>query len=112
MEPDLLAIDGLARQALLADFDSPLFVDGGAGAGKTTAIVSRIAELVAHGRLEMAQLVAITFTEAAAAELRTRVREALQEVSLDPRRGKADRALCARATANIGEASIDTIHAF
>jgi len=112
MQPELLVADAGARQALLTDFESTFFVDAGAGTGKTTAIVGRIAELVAHGRLEMAQLVAITFTEAAAAELRTRVREALQEVALDHQRTEEERALCVRASASIGDASIDTIHAF
>src|SRR5947209_6955004 len=112
MDPEVLAADARARHTLHTDFDSTLFVDAGAGTGKTTAIVGRIAELVAHGRLEMAQLVAITFTEAAAAELRTRVREALQEASLDPSREDQERARCARTTGKIGEASIDTIHAF
>jgi ATP-dependent helicase/nuclease subunit A len=112
MRPELLASDGLARHTLLTDFDSTLFVDAGAGTGKTTAIVGRIAELVAHGRVEMAQLVAITFTEAAAAELRTRIREALQEAALDPARSEPERARCVRASASIGDAAIDTIHAF
>jgi ATP-dependent helicase/nuclease subunit A len=112
MQPELLAADDLARQTLLTDFESTLFVDAGAGTGKTTAIVGRITELVATRRMEMAQLVAITFTEAAAAELRTRVREALQEAALDPTRNEAERRRCVRASASIGDASIDTIHAF
>src|SRR6266852_510770 len=112
MDPEVLAADGRARRALHTDFDSTLFVDAGAGTGKTTAIVERIAELVADGRVAMAQLVAITFTEAAAAELRTRVREALQGVALNPDRDTEERARCARASAEIGDAAIDTIHAF
>lgn len=112
MDPELVAADGRARQTLRTDFDSTLFVDAGAGTGKTTAIVERIAELVANGRIAMTQLVAITFTEAAAAELRTRVREALQAVALNSARTEEERALCARASAEIGDASIDTIHAF
>lgn len=112
MEPELLAADAAARQTLLTDFDSTLFVDAGAGTGKTTAIVRRIAELVANGRVEMAQLVAITFTEAAAAELRARVRETLDEVRLDPERSDDQRRRCERASSEIGDAAIDTIHAF
>src|SRR6202165_2708065 len=112
MDPKVLAADGSARHTLHTDFDNTIFVDAGAGTGKTTAIVGRIAELVAAGRIKMAQLVAITFTEAAAAELRTRVREALQVVALDPVRHNEERARCALASAEIGDAAIDTIHAF
>jgi ATP-dependent helicase/nuclease subunit A len=112
VNPDLLAADARARGTLRTDFDSTLFVDAGAGTGKTTAIVERIGELVASGRINMSQLVAITFTEAAAAELRMRVREALQAVAIDPVRHTEERARCARASAEIGDAAIDTIHAF
>jgi len=112
VQPELLAADELARRTLLTDFDRTIFVDAGAGTGKTTAIVGRIAELVALGHIKMAQLVAITFTEAAAAELRTRVREALQASALDRARSEEERARCVRASATIGDASIDTIHAF
>src|SRR3981081_2222478 len=102
MALDLLAGDQAARETLLRDFKSTLFVDAGAGTGKSTAIVGRIAELVAHDRLVMSQLVAITFTEAAAAELRTRIREALQEVALEPVRDPEERARCGRASAELG----------
>src|SRR5438105_10729749 len=108
MDPELLAADARARRTLLTEFDDTLFVDAGAGTGKTTAIVERIAELVASGRVAMAQLVAITFTEAAAAELRTRVREALQAVAQRSTRKEEERVRCSRASTEIGDASIDT----
>jgi ATP-dependent helicase/nuclease subunit A len=112
VNPELLEADARARKTLRSDFENTLFVDAGAGTGKTTAIVERIAELVANGRINMSQLVAITFTEAAAAELRTRVREALQGVALNPDRDTEERARCARASAEIGDAALDTLHPF
>jgi ATP-dependent helicase/nuclease subunit A len=112
MDPEILELDARARETLLTDFESTLFVDAGAGTGKTTAIVERIAELVAKGQLMMSQLVAITFTEAAAAELRTRVREALEKVASDDKRAPEDRTRCRNAGNQIADASIDTIHAF
>ena len=109
---EVVASDRKAREALRSDFASTLFVDAGAGTGKTTAIVERIGELVAKGEVRMAQLVAITFTEAAAAELRTRVREALQRVAGDTSREAGERERCRQAGVEIADASIDTIHAF
>src|SRR5262249_1086268 len=67
-----------ARKRILSDLEGTLFVEAGAGTGKTTVSVRRIVNLVAAGRVTMNQLVAITFTEAAAAELRDRIREALE----------------------------------
>ncbi|MDQ6793263.1 MAG: UvrD-helicase domain-containing protein [Chloroflexota bacterium] len=112
MEPEVLVADGRARDALRTDFESTFFVDAGAGTGKTTAIVERIGELMAGGHVVMSQLVAITFTEAAAAELRTRVREALDKVVSNPDRAPDERDRCRVAGEQIGDGSIDTIHAF
>jgi DNA helicase-2/ATP-dependent DNA helicase PcrA len=46
----------------------------GAGTGKTTTITRRIAWQVASGAFEPGQIVAVTFTDKAAGELRTRLR--------------------------------------
>ena len=54
-----------------------LFVDAGAGTGKTSTLVDRIVHLVQHEQVSLRDLAAITFSEAAAAELRDRVRRAL-----------------------------------
>src|SRR5262249_62189140 len=55
---------------------------------------------------------AITFTEAAAAELRDRVREGLERATADPERSDAERGRCRRAVEEIDLAAIQTIHAF
>ena len=95
--------DDDVRQRLRQDFDTTFFVEAGAGTGKTTTLVSRIVSLVAAKELKTPELVAITFTEAAAAELRARVREGLE---------KAGTPETAAAAASLEEASIDTIHSF
>src|SRR5712691_11459065 len=73
--------DQPARDRLRDDHSRGFFVEAGAGTGKTTALVSRIVSLVAAGRLQMDRLAAITFTEAAASELRGRIRRALEEAA-------------------------------
>ena len=78
----LVLADQHARERLVAELDTTFFVDAGAGTGKTTALVSRIVELVARNHLPMERLAAITFTEAAAAELRDRVRQALEQAAV------------------------------
>ena len=95
--------DDDVRERLRTEFDTTFFVEAGAGTGKTTTLVDRIVALVAAGRITTSQLVAITFTEAAAAELRARVREGLE---------KAGTPETSAAAASLEEASIDTIHSF
>lgn len=100
------------RERIRTSLEENLFVEAGAGTGKTTALVGRIVTLVASGRGEMAGLAAITFTEAAAAELRDRVRRGLEEAAADDGRDAEERARCRRAVADMGEASIQTLHSF
>src|ERR1700686_2542965 len=110
--PERIPADHLARHRLRTEFDTTFFVEAGAGTGKTAAIVGRIAALVAAGRLVSPRLVAITFTEAAAAELRARVKERLEQASNDPDLNSEEAGRCQLAARQLDQASIDTIHAF
>ena len=71
--------DQAARDRIAHDLGTTLFVEAGAGSGKTTALVGRVVALVTSGTVELRHVAAITFTEKAGAELRDRVRRALQE---------------------------------
>ncbi len=109
----VVPIDQAVRHRLRHDLDTTFFVEAGAGTGKTTEIVARIVELAAAGRIESPRaLVAMTFTVAAAAELRARVREGLEEAARTPTRTWPERTNCERVARGIDEAAIDTIHAF
>lgn len=96
--------DAGARQAVANQLADTLFVEAGAGTGKTTALVGRILALVESG-VPMRGIAAITFTEAAAAELRDRIRAALVAAAHEGRVG-------AEAVAEVDEAAIATLHSF
>ncbi|MYG93654.1 MAG: AAA family ATPase [Acidimicrobiia bacterium] len=70
--------DQVDRDAIIADLESTLFVEAGAGSGKTTALVGRVVALLDNG-IDMENIAAITFTEKAAAELKNRLRQKLSE---------------------------------
>jgi ATP-dependent exoDNAse (exonuclease V) beta subunit len=99
---DLVSRDGLTRT---------LFVEAGAGTGKTTQLVDRIANLVLVEDLRLANIAAITFTEAAAAELQARIRVKFEKraaETTDP----VERERCARALADVDMAALSTLHGF
>ena len=100
------------RDRILQSLDENLFVEAGAGTGKTTALVGRIVTLIASGAAKMAGLAAITFTEAAAAELRDRVRRDLEIAAEDDSRHEDSRDRCRRAVSEMDAASIQTLHSF
>jgi ATP-dependent helicase/nuclease subunit A len=106
--------DQPARDRVRDAHDTSLFVEAGAGTGKTTALVDRVVALVAAGHVELRHLAAITFTEAAAAELRDRVRAALEQVTAaaDPARDPIERQRCAAALEQLDEAALTTLHGF
>jgi len=100
--------DRHARSAIANDLGATLFVEAGAGSGKTSAMVDRIVQLVRSGRAELRQVAAVTFTEAAAGELRTRVRQRLARCAGED----GVNSPAALALAQIDEAAIGTIHGF
>src|SRR5947207_12103711 len=107
----LMPTDQAARERLFGELDATFFVEAGAGTGKTTTMVGRIVNLVAAGRVTMEGLAAITFTEAAAAELRDRVREGLERAA-SQRTDPNEQRNCRLAAADVDLAAIQTIHAF
>ena len=62
--------------------DGPLMVRAGAGTGKTTVLVERFVRAVVEDGAGVEQMLAITFTEKAAAEMRARVRRRFVELGL------------------------------
>jgi ATP-dependent exoDNAse (exonuclease V) beta subunit len=60
--------------------EGPLLLSAGAGSGKTSVLVERFVRSVVQDGLRPAQVLAITFTDKAAGELRARVRGRLLEL--------------------------------
>jgi len=86
-------------------------IDGPAGTGKTTELVNRILRILATGRTKVENIVAVTFTEKAAAELSARVRQGLH-TAMNAAPNDVERRRLAEALRTLSQAHIETIHAF
>ena len=104
-------VDQEARTRIAHDLDSTLVVEAAAGTGKTTALVERILSLLRTGKATLGTLVAVTFTEKAAGEmklrLRTEIEKARKQASEPAEQLRLNEALRQLEAAHIG-----TIHAF
>ena len=105
-------VDQTERDRIRDELDATLFIEAGAGTGKTHELIERIVRLVASGHAELRHIAAITFTEAAAAELRDRVRERLEEAARDEQLSTDEVRRCAAAITEIDAAAIETVHGF
>ena len=100
-----------ARRVIEDNLHETLFVEASAGTGKTTSLVRRLVNLVRTGKTRLDRVAAITFTELAAAELRDRVRQGLEEAR-DGAGSEEERARCKQGVTDLDQASIQTLHSF
>lgn len=99
------------RDSIRNDLDVTMLVEAAAGTGKTTNLVARMVNLVRHGRSTVATMAAITFTVKAAANLREKFQEGLED-AIREAASDADKRRLREALDGIDRGFIGTTHAF
>ena len=102
--------DAEARHRILTDFGTTFFVEAAAGTGKTTALVGRIVALIRKGLGTLDRIVAVTFTEKAAGEMKLRLRTEIERARQDCTSEEGAR--LEQALRQLELARINTIHSF
>ncbi len=99
------------RESIVTDFEHNMFIEAGAGAGKTSIIRDRIVNQLKSGNIFAHELVVITFTNKAAAELYERIisklRSEVTKCSEPEERKRLEVAIN-----DIDSMTISTIHSF
>ena len=109
MTPSLLS-GTAAQQRVVSDFQTTFLLEAGAGTGKTQLLLSRLLALLRTGRSPLSRIAVITFTDKAAAELRTRLRTAV-ESALQTSLSEAERTALQSVLPQLDRAMVMTIHA-
>jgi ATP-dependent exoDNAse (exonuclease V) beta subunit len=105
--------DQRVRDRIRRDLDTTLIIEAAAGTGKTTELVNRIIAVIASGRARLRAIVAVTFTEKAAGELKLRLREEIDRACRDKTGfNAAEQKHLLDALEDLEEARIGTIHSF
>ncbi len=100
-----------ARRRTREDHATSLVLEAGAGTGKTTLLVDRILSLVLTGTATLLDVAAVTFTENAAATMKLRLRERLEEARAQKALSEAERSRAASALEVLERAQVSTLHA-
>ncbi|HEV8538096.1 MAG TPA: UvrD-helicase domain-containing protein, partial [Bacteroidota bacterium] len=99
------------NQQKALDFRSHLSITANAGAGKTAVLVQRFIEILLRTPTRINEVVAITFTEKAASELRKKIAEKVEE-GVHHAATPGEKQVFKRIRDELASAIIGTIHSF
>ena len=100
-----------SEQQAAIDAAGEILVSASAGSGKTFVMIEKIISLILSGRADVSSVLAVTFTKAAAAEMKERLRSAIF-ARIGQVQDEAVRARLKAQLSEIGTADICTLHSF
>ena len=92
--------------------DKDILVSAGAGSGKTFVMIERIAENIIKHNVSVDELLVVTFTNAAANEMRLKLNDKLLELLNDDNLDSNERKYLLNQVDLMGQSDICTLHKF
>ena len=111
MENEAMRRERLEREEIVSDLDSSMFLEAGAGAGKTHILTQRIIRQLSSGT-SPSQIAAITFTNKAAQELKERIGRGVRDALHAAPGGSEEKKNLSAALRELDRMQISTIHGF
>src|SRR4030042_5770498 len=99
------------RERASGDLSQSSNIEAAAGTGETPILVTRIIKLIREGEAGLEEVVAITFTEKAAAELKVKLRQKLEE-ELSTVSNHDEQNRLSKAISDLERMQVTTIHSF
>jgi ATP-dependent exoDNAse (exonuclease V) beta subunit len=103
--------DQAERDRAQRDYEMSHLVEASAGTGKTSTLIQRILWMLKEGGRTLSEIAAMTFTEKAAGEMKTRLRAALDE-AVGAETNADWRQALVQARREVESAEVSTIHSF
>ncbi len=100
-----------AQKEAIENRGKNLLVAAAAGSGKTTVLIERIRRLILEDRIPVDRFLIVTFTKAAASEMKEKIVAALTK-AIDESGSREDTVYLKRQLDLVGRASISTFHSF
>ena len=98
-----------AQQDAIKANGKNILLSAAAGSGKTAVLIERIKRLIIEDKADIDRFLITTFTNAASAEMKSRLENAIKE---ELKKENADRAFLKRQLALMPRANISTFHTF
>lgn len=99
-----------SQQDAISARDENLLISAAAGSGKTRVLVDRIVDLIQKDHVPLLNMLIVTFTNAAAGEMKARLRQGLQEAVAES--AGDDKLFLLEQLDSLNDAHISTMHAF
>ena len=92
--------------------DNNILVSAAAGSGKTSVLVERIRTLISDDKIPVSELLVVTFTEAAASEMKERLRATLGAELAQAEPGSSEAKYLREQLIDLETSNISTFHSF
>ncbi len=100
------------QQLAIDTVDKDILVSAGAGSGKTGTMIERISSNIIQKKVTVDNLLVVTFTNAAASEMRKKLETRLKQIVQDSSTSEADRIYLKSQIDLLGQSDISTLHKF